>query len=705
MDKGVLEFIMTGVALVSTFATIAGIISLAIGAFATVGVYAITLVSALTSIVTVAGTLIISIGSLTAGFIVIVGALTGIIAVVGTITAVFEGLRRIFADDLGGARTAFVGFLDEVKGAASAALGVLQAFGDLIVAIFSANIGDGLEGAGKQIAGFFNSLTGSGKIQKAKAFLEDASGILKTFTSALTLDKQVEAAGKNTRKRLGDLAKTMDISGEEIDVAVGSSQKKVREAFDGMAEALLSNKLFQRILGKELVSRDDVKNALSGFLFFVFELRAATGKLFGAFSNFFTNIQKLGVGKAFEQLGKDLEGGIKGVAKVLLGGISRLFKVDVSKEISALETGGITDALASLFQRAMEKVKTALIAHRGDVVKVLRGIFGFFFSPLKSIGFVAKLFGLDAVTNIVDQIQDTIGDAFEGVVNTIFNILEGQSIGDALINAFGPGIKPLVDFGRAIVNVGKTIYGAFKGVFDTIFSLFSGGATGSVPFVDTLNNILKGLTDFINTFSSQVLSKLLSGDIGGGLKEFGQIINSTFLAKIGEAFQLGDYGTVLTTVATEIWNFMKSAAEKVPDLIQGLGELLNSPLLMKIADNLREGDWDGIISDVAGAVWGVLKSALEDVPGLILDIAQMLGIPFFSDIATALETGDWTEVQDRVTAAIGSVIQLGLDAVKTIPTLLSSIGTTLNSPLLTAIADDLSTGDWQSIIDRIVGAV
>lgn len=705
MDQRVLEFIMTGVALVSTFATIAGVIAVAIGAFATVGVYAIALVSALTSIITVAGTLLVSIGSLAAGFIVIAGALTGIVAVVGVVTAVFEGLRRIFSDDLGGARTAFVGFLNEVKGAAGAALGVLQAFGDLIVAIFSSGIGTGLESTGKQIAGFFNSITSSGKIQSAKAFFEDATGILKTFSSALTLDAQVEEAGNSTRRRLGELARNMDISGEEIDLAVQSSREKVQKSFDEMAAALLENKLFQRILGKNLLTRDDVQKALSGFLFFVFELRAATSKLFGAFTAFFGNIQKLGFGRAFDQMTKDLESGLKGVAKVLLTGLGRLLNFDVSKEISTLNTAGLTDALAVLFQRALERVKTALLAHRGDVVKVLRSVFGFFFAPLKSIGFVSKLFGLDSVTNIVEHIQDVIGNAFEGVINTIFNILEGQSIGEAIINAFGPGVKPIVDFARALINVGKQIFGAFKGVFDTISSVLSGGLVGDIPFVDAIGNIFTKLTEFINSFSRDVLGNLLSGNIGSGLIEFGQLINSTFLQKIGEAFQTGDYGTVIFTVASEIWNFLKGAVEKVPELIDGLGDLLNAPFLNKVADNLREGDFGGIISDIAGGVWDVLRSALEAVPDLILDLVQVLGIPFFSEIATAIETGDWTDIQNRITAAIGDVIQLALDGVKQIPSLVSAIGTTLNSPLLVMIADDLDNGDWTSIIDRIVTAL
>lgn len=117
MDDRVLEFISTAIAFGSILATVVGAGAILIGTLISIGGNFVLLALRLSSIFSVIGAVVGGLAALVTGLVVVTGVVAGLAVIVAGVTAAFEALRKIFTDDLGGARTAFLNFATLVRGA------------------------------------------------------------------------------------------------------------------------------------------------------------------------------------------------------------------------------------------------------------------------------------------------------------------------------------------------------------------------------------------------------------------------------------------------------------------------------------------------------------------------------------------------------------------------------------------------------------
>lgn len=702
MDTAALEFISTAIAFGSILATIVGAGLIVIGTLAQIGSgFALLAISA-TSIITATGAIVGTFLAVAAGAVVLIGAITGIVAVLAAITAAFEAVRKVFTDDIGGARTSFEAFFNVIKTGGAALIGFFQALGQLVSAIFSPSSTQGLESFGSGLSRLFESLANSTFITKATANLTALTDIFNVVTAALTLDNRVEQAGQNTRNALMSVAQYTGMGADSIERQVKYSEQQIRDQYKALAGTLANNPLVKQFFGassKTRLEQEALEEYIAQFLYFAHQLRGAFGSITGAFGTFFTDLRTKSFSDAFDDLSKNLTKGFTGLTRVFLQGLQDIFKVDFSKEIGILDSQGLSAGLVALFQRALLGVKNAIIKNRGFITSVLSAVFKTFFAPLKSIGFVAKIFGIDTLSNVVDEIQKVVGGLFEGILNTIFNLLEGQDLATALLNAFGPGIQPVLDFAEAVGDIVDTILGIFSNLFGGL-SQAAEDASGGLSLPQILEGILGGMTTFLKGFNEQILIPITQGDLLGALANIADMIGSDFLGSIVEDLAAGDFLGLLTDIANELASLLTRAIALVPELIISLGETLNSPLLTKIGTNLQTGDWTSVISTMANALMTIISSALAAVPGLIIDFGTLINSPLLTKIGEDLQAGDYTTVIDTIATSLRDLV---VSALGRVPELLVVLGTALDLSFLTDIGLSLEQSDAFTTFVESVG--
>jgi TP901 family phage tail tape measure protein len=701
MDDRVLEFISTAIAFGSILATVIGTGAILVGTLISIGGGLFSLILAATNVIAIIGAVVGGLAALVTGFIAVAGIVTVVGGVLAGITAVFEALSTIFNENLGGARTAFENFTNTISEAATPILTIIQTLGELIGNIVGSDSQRGLQSLGKTIADFFDGITTKIRSSGVVDTLQGASELLSGFLDVLTLGSRKKAAAKAATDRLTAIADRFDISADDISRSAQYARDIVQKNFDDMVDALTKNKLLTRIFGRQL-SKEEVQRVISQFIYFVGEIKSAFRKVTGAFGSFFDDLKTVGFGKAFDRLKENLNDGLGDLLGTLLEGVQGIFHVDLAKEIDISKSGGLAAGISVVFERLLEAAKNKLIENRQGVTKILKSIFQFFFSPLKSVGFIGKLFGIKPLEDIANEVNRIIGGIFEGIINTVFNLLEGMSLGDALKNAFGPGIEPILNFVQALGDAATSIITILGNIFTAIFGPVQIGGEGSVQFIDVLDSIFTSLTDTITNFNDKVLSKLASGDALGALSGFAELIGSDFLGKIVDDLRAGDFSRVIGDIAAEVGRIVTDAIKLVPSLITDLGTTLNSPLLTSIGENLQTGDWAGVAAAIADGVKTVLTNAIASVPGLITNIGELLNSPMLVSIGNDLAAGDYASA---VATIASNLLNLITTAISSIPGLITNLGEILNSPLLTKIGSELSSGDYTDVIDTIATAI
>jgi hypothetical protein len=269
----------------------------------------------------------------------------------------------------------------------------------------------------------------------------------------------------------------------------------------------------------------------------------------------------------------------------------------------------------------------------------------FFFSPVRAIGFFAKVFGIDALSNFVDQFNKVLEKLFGGIFDFVVNLLEGQSFEDAAKNAFGDGLQTIFDFVKELGRAAELIFKIVKRIIDTLLGSFNTSLDSG--FMEIITSIFETLTSALSQFNELILEPLSRGDVFGAAANIVPLVlgwitelASIILAIVNEVDFLGIFATVAATIS----NLMFTA---IAGGISAVGELIGidvSGLLSSIAatmqanlDAIDAGGVGGVFAVVANTIAGLFITALEaaflgigatfgvDVTSIITDLEAELG--------------------------------------------------------------------------------
>lgn len=650
LDQEVLTFISTAVVFASVFATIAGGALVVIGALIQVGAVVGTAVLALTNVVGVILAVAGGLATLVTGFVVIAGAVTGFIALIGGLVAAFRALQTIFAENRGGAVSNLRVLRQNIQETVEIVRNFVASVGRLVGLLFpSGKIGQGqgiLDAIGRQIANFFASisraLTG-GVIGKIRRGLEDATEIIDGIVSFLTLGDRIDEATAEARDNLIRFGDGFVQGSDEANAIMDQARRRAEGAFNRFAEALASNNLFKRLIGRENVRRGDVIRFAQGIRDVADIVADTVNGVVDDVRNFISRIGEDGFGVAFANLRTDVSERISGAKSQIIPIIASIF--DITEE--ELNQFFDDNSAQAIFTRLLDRIRMSALRAIGENSELLKNVFvfalNFLFNPLKKIETVAELFGAEDVANITGEINRIIDQIFGGIFDTAVGLLEGKTLVDSLREAFGPSIEPILNFAT---ELGQAVDSVVRIIANLITALSGGPQATLEPSVaeqlgveqqtvgvqqvlESLLGVFDTLAQVIDLIDENVLNRLEEGDVSGALSGVLGIIGSILGAIAGELktqIESIDFVTIFNDVLTLIRDgFFEAVGTVLTTLDETLGLDL-SGVITFIADSLKnveslqaEGEANPFFT-VASAIATAFVAAVQAVFSTIGDL-------------------------------------------------------------------------------------
>ncbi len=628
LDRSVLAFISSAVTLASIGATLIGGFAIFAGTVLQVGGAVFTVIGILINF----GLVISSIVAGVTAFVVGLGAIlligTALLPIIIGITAVFETLFRIFNSDAGGAKTAAQAFFGTIGSAIGIVLNLFSALGGLIGAggTFSGRSGIQLQTIGAGIAGFFDGLTeafDNSRIGNLVKQAERATEVVRSITDVLNLRFQRE---QNSEAIAGLLTRGLDTEAEaaidELEHINGRLQEQIGFILNGLFQ---SSKFFRELVLRNVEvgfgadSTDILNTFVDLFLNNLVAIENAFADLSGVFVTFFQNLMGgMSFGDAFTQLRNDFDTSAAAFIQSILGFVEFLF--GPSSLVDSLQenfSSGFFEGIRNLLGVVIDQLREAIIGNRDTLKGLVQTLFGFFFAPLKSIKFFANIFGLEGLSNVVSYFENILRNLVGGIFDTIINLMEGQDLGEALINAFGNGIEPLINLGRAIGNA----VGLIGEAIGVLFQSFDLGEDPVGGFLDYINIQIDRLSGFINFISELILEPLSQGDISGA---FGNIVDfigqklTEFVDFISGIVASIDFAGIGNALLQGIFSGIATAFASLSSLtgidLSGVAENLISGIQIFIDSNLaafETGGVGGVFSNTANLIVELLGNAIN----------------------------------------------------------------------------------------------
>lgn len=635
-----------------------------------------------------------------ATLIVVGGAIVSVLAAVGAGISFF--FRQIETNS-GGAGDAF----NQVKEALSSVLDsvgiILRTGGDIIGFL----IGDGLSSSsveqGQKLATFFTSIANSLKSVQGK--LKDVQNFITTFKDFLNLVSGADLKGNALASLAGEglgVGNALKIADQQV--------KNLTSSVNGMAVILGRSGLIQALFGRSLTG-EEIIGIFSSIKQGLLQVRDAAIKVFGGLTG--TLLDALGISNSPESKAQ-LKEGLATIGALLTAGLQNLTGLDLSKSLLSFQAGDLATGAKNLLTSLLDALGTVISNNEAGITNVLSTIFGFFVPGKSLVPLILRTLGLNSLADKVKGVFDTIDSAFRAGIATIFDIMRGQNLEEALIGNFGKNIKPVI---RAIKSLGSTI-GNIAGLFTDLFAALFPPSQSKMDAGGFLGSFFTGVADAVDGFNSIVVTPLRSalpaiisllgrvlsfvkGVAGGIFTYLGGIaapISNLIKDLFSGSFDVSSLGTrIPEAILSTLANVFTGLPGLIGSLLSSLGDLFGSPILNKIGDDLKAGDISGAIATLTTAVQDVVTKAIAAVPDLLINLGTTFGAPIFTKLGEALKTGDFTGFAQTIATTLGNVLG-------TIPDLLIDLGTTFSSPLLTKLGQDLLNADPGAFIGDIVGA-
>jgi TP901 family phage tail tape measure protein len=618
MDESIINFTATALVLGSALATLVGGALIVGGIFVQIGGAIFSALAALSAMSTLvmSGAIVSFFAAMATGALALLAAFAVLAPILGAITLAFDTMVTIFKEDRGGAFTQLANLAENVKRAFA---GLGTAIGDFVSFIRVAFGGDAttnIDSFGASLASFFNRVSlAVTKFQTSGAgkTLMDFGRVFRGFATALSMDSALEEATKRA-------ADSVD-SARRIPAAAAEARKRVSKEYTQMVlDIAKNNSVLSSLLGKDNLTFENVDAFLNEGVKAVIKLRENVKNVFGSFARAFdvahlegqTKGFGAGLKKFFETLGPDLNKSLGKLAGNVLFVLSNLFNIDNNDLANTFNTKGFVAGINKLLAKALKGVGDFLLNNRDGI----KGILTFVFEKLTLGGLslgrtIANMLGLENIADFFDDAINTITSIFGGIVDTIFNLIEGMSLNDALLDAFGPGIQPVLDlmnaFGDAVDNI--------IGFIGKLFTALTGGGGEVDPnapnFLTTLfNTVLGGLTGFITFLNDNVLSFLGDGDIAGLITNIATKINSVLLT----IDPVAAFKTVSDTIMTALGDAIEAGFTLVGNFLGFDGAKIFADIDSTLKTALDAVDVNGALSTVQGAI-SDLVTALQNLFG------------------------------------------------------------------------------------------
>ncbi len=632
LDDRTLEFVGTMVALGSTSATVIGAFLIALGVLSQFGGAIVGIAAGFVSLQVTGLTVLTFLSSVVVGLLSVVAVVTPIVIVLGLLSLAFQGLSDIWNNNTKGVRSLFEGMVT-LSGKAFTAIGEL---GGAVKGFFDVFKG---EASGGDVIGFFADLISKGIVK--------ADIAIGSFTRKVQSLKTL-FQGLTTLMEGGLLLSNADISTNRNALNKGL-------AFTSL-EDLTNNPFLQAILGQ----RGDKVNK-AGIERFVNDLKSASTALQerfavinSTFEEFATKLKSGKLKAAFDGLSKELPFAIGHFAAEVTKQLGLLFNIDTTKITGLLDGAKFAEVGQLVVDTLLTKLKESVVSNRGTIVSVLSTVFKSFFIPGKFIGTIAKLLGLDDVSKIFDQYTGIITGLFEGVLNTIINLMAGQDIKTALRNAFGDGIEPVLKF---IASIGKTISNVVGliGALVSIFFVPENADVSDFNLITFLEGLFEGASALLDSLNKDILEPLRKNlqnmDFSGVTDFFGELFTGlgTFVTQILSA----DFAGAAQTIGALISHIV----DGIGALFEGIG-------------NAEEALSPNFVQRFAAAFLTVLQAALQIAFGAIggllkLDTAKIIANigAAFDPLIKAIEGGDPIAIFGGLANAVGNLL---IVAIKTV---------------------------------------
>lgn len=648
LDREVLRFIATSVTLLSIGATLVGGFAIFLGVLLQVGGAVFIVVGTMLNLVNVFVILVGGTAAVVAGFLALVAIFAVVIPVMTAITSAFLTLTDIFRNDIGGARTQLESFAATVSNYVGILVSLGAAIFNLLGITGDASGAQGIIQVGEAIASFFFNLTDGldqfeGLFGDLKKFGEAFNGIVSLFN----VQKQIEAIDSD----IGELSGLAGLEG----VVAGLEDQ--RRALNGQFY-----EIFQDLFGNNEIFRDILRRFGSDFG----GTRAAfdnlinnLGQVGTSFSNVFTVIGQ-GITDGLNALfsGQDvsavldtfianLDNAIGDAAGSVLLLFSRLFGFDATELIETAQNEGFGALAGTLISTLLDSIKNGIIQNRGFLKTTLNSILSLFFAPLDIAKFFAGLFGAQGIVDFLDGFENAVRGALGGVFDTIVNLLQGQSLEDALTNAFGEDVQPFINL---MLELGEALGYAFDIIGD-VFSAFvgmnTGGAAASIgTFFESVVNMF---TRYLRIFNDFFLAPLANGDFltasTNGISFITNIVRTFADAIATQA--AGIDPTLFLTVGTAIVNAVLTAISTAFTNLSTLTGIdfsaVSTTLATTINANLEaanSGETGGLFAVVGNTIVGFVAAAIQTAFAALGDVLNI----------------DTTAAQQAVTDALGPAL-------------------------------------------------
>lgn len=639
LNPEILAITSTAVAFGSILTTIVGVLLVVVGSLIQFG-GAILGIAA--SFATISGTIGIVTGftgailGLVAGFVGFVAIAVPLAAVLLSVAAGFRALIKIFTGNIGGATDAFNRLRDAIGRSFTVFGNLINTIRNLLDAVFGgAASGPSLNGLGVVFANTF------GKIERV------VNRVTRVLNSASTSIAQF----------------TRFFRGEELDSS----------ALDRLAD----NPFIRFLLGRSELIRNAsgvkvlFENLKTGFL----RLRSGVSDISEGINFLFASFNDpnfIGIAQTKIRLG------INKIASVVTSSFAEFFNVDLSDAVKQFDTNNFAKGVEALFQKGFSAARDLLLNNREGIKNVLTQIFGIVFNPFGFIKVIANFFQLEGVSNVITTIQNTLKNLFGGILDTIFNVLSGQDLVTALLNAFGPGIQPIINFVRTLGDLVGGILEIIDSIIKSLFpasnetsqlnllSMFSGVFTfleNGLRFL--FDNVITPILDFVRGINFDKVFEVLRG-IGSGIVDFVLALVNLDFSKAGamaseaiSSIQSFIGGLISTAFGPEGLNIN---SETVTDLINGLVNLIKQGA-DGIANFLGFSDFSTMAETVVNNIVTSISNFIGDNPAerfaeIGAKIVEAVGAAItlaFTAVGTLLGF-DPSEAQKKISEGISSVV-------------------------------------------------
>lgn len=615
-------------ALGSTLATVVGSSFILTGTLTSLGGNVLTLVSSFFSLRTVGLNVLGVFTGMVTGLATIAFVILPLVAALGAVALGVVAFRKVLEDNIGNAGQVF----ERLRLTIGSSLGIIRNGVDAVVEFFtvlftgsrggSGNSIDLLQGFGETIAVVFS---------RVDSALRRFNTVLVVFITGFRNFMQVFEQGFNVTDRF----------------VRGQTQNEFLAWLFGATN-------------RPPLTMESARAFLQTIQLTAGQLRLALTGIANAISTFVNSLRNgASLADSLGSLRSQLVIGAASLGSGLLKIVGELFNIDFSAATQYLDQGNLRDGVQGLLSVILDRIRGSLLNNRQTITDTLVTVFDALFVPGAMFERLAGWFGLTDVESVISKLRDAVSGGFRNIIETLFNILEGDDIRTALTKAFGPGIQPMFDFvnelGRAVQNIAGIIGGLIKAIFNPDVT-----GTDGLDIGGLVSAALGGASDILKSLNDVVLGPLSTALQSIDFTAIGTFFNNLFTG----------VSTFLTNIGSGNW---KDAAAGLGGAFAGIIATIRDTVSALFSSVGGESS-GSFVKSVGTALVGALEGAITFAFGTL---ATALGIDptqFYADISaafaplvSAIQTGDpfliVGNLGGAVVKAIGAAINLAISGI------------------------------------------